>query len=172
MQTVLSRIVGRLTALCVVVMLLACDGSGDWMMRERNLVKLQVGVATEADVKKIMGWPNEIWKNPDNTRTLSYPMGPQGVNTWMVNVSLNDIVTSVTQVLTEENFGTITPGMTEDEIRRLLGKPKSVVQFKRLNEEVWDWKYRNVYEERFFNVHFDINTRRVVKTSYSEIFNR
>jgi hypothetical protein len=172
MQTVLCRILSRLTAACVAVMLLACDFNGDWMMRERNLIKLQIGIATEADVTKIMGQAEKVWHNADSTRTLVYPMGPEGVHTWMVNVSLNGILTEVNQVLTEDNFNKVNVGMTHDEISRLLGKPKSVVQFKRKGEEVWDWKYKNVYEERFFNVHFDISSGLVLKTSYSEIFQR
>lgn len=172
MQTLLTRILSRLTVLCVAVMLLACDFNGDSMLRERNLAKLQVGMATEADVTKVMGTPGRVWHNPDSTRTLEYPMGPMGIHTWMVTLSLNGILTSVDQVLTEDNFDTINAGMTHEQISRLLGKPKSIVQFKRKDEEVWDWKYKNVYEERLFNVHFDIKTGLVVKTSYSEIFTR
>jgi hypothetical protein len=44
-----------------------------------------------------------------------------------------------------------------------------VVQFARKNEEVWDWKYHYVHEDRLFNVHFDITTKQVVRTSISEI---
>ncbi len=172
MLTVFCHILSRLTALCVAVMLLGCNFNGDWMMRERNLTKLQVGVATEADVIKTMGHPEKVWKNADSTRTLEYPMGPEGIHTWMVSVSLNGILTSVIQVLTEEDFAGIASGMTQDDVRRRLGRPKSVVQFKRKGEEVWDWKYKNVYEERFFNVHFDIKSGLVAKTSFSEIFNR
>jgi hypothetical protein len=62
--------------------------------------------------------------------------------------------------------------MSSDEVRRMLGRPRSVVQFSRKNEEVWDWKYRYVHEERLFNVHFDIDTKKVVRTSISEMLGR
>lgn len=171
-RTVIGRIVGRLTALCVVATLLACNMDDEWMMRERNLLKLQVGVATEADVTRIMGVASDEWPEAGQGKVLSYPMGPQGIHTWMVTISPSGTVTAITQVLTEENFETVATGMSRQEIRRLLGKPRSVVEFKRKGEEVWDWKYRNVYEERMFNVHFDIDTGRVARTSYSEIFTR
>jgi len=43
------------------------------------------------------------------------------------------------------------------------------VPFARKQEEVWDWKYLYVHEERLFNVHFDMQTGKVVRMSISEI---
>jgi hypothetical protein len=51
----------------------------------------------------------------------------------------------------------------------MLGKPRSVVQFKRKNEEVWDWRYISRHEQRLFNVHFDITSGNVTGTSHSDI---
>lgn len=172
MQTVFSRILSRITVLCVAAMLLACDFNGDWMMRELKLSKLQVGIATETEVVGIMGKPDQVWHNDDHSKTLVYPMGPEGVHTWMVDVSSAGFVRAIRQVLDETNFEQIVPAMTHEQVRHLFGKPRSVTQFKRKGEEVWEWKYKNVYEERLFNVHFDISTGLVVRTSYSEIFNR
>lgn len=171
MQMTFRCILGRLSGLFVALLLLACEGESD-PMRELALQKLQVGVATEAEVTNIMGKPVFRWENPDSTITLEYPMGPQGVRTWMASVSLNGVLVGLDQVLTDDNFKRIVPGMAQEDVRRMLGKPQSVVQFKRNNEEVWDWKYQHGHEARFFNVHFDMNTKVVQKTSFSEIFNR
>jgi outer membrane protein assembly factor BamE (lipoprotein component of BamABCDE complex) len=172
MVSVLWHSFGRLILICMTTFLLACEDGENWMMRERNLAKLTTGVATEEEIVRIMGTPADTWFNPDSTRTLSYPMGPEGIHTWMVTVSIGGILQDREQVLTDAKFQQIPIGATREEVRRILGKPKSVVQFKRMNEEVWDWKYRHVHEDRLFNVHFDMTSGKVVRTSFSEIFTR
>ena len=73
------------------------------------------------------------------------------------------------QVLTQENFSRIQPGMSRDDVRRLLGQPGSVAQFKRKNEEVWDWRFLDGVETRMFNVHFDMSSGKVTQTSIMEV---
>ena len=74
-----------------------------------------------------------------------------------------------TQVLTEDNFAGIRVGMEREQVRRMLGKPRTVVTFGRKNEEVWDWRYlESNNTSRFFNVHFDIGTGKVTRTSSSD----
>lgn len=59
--------------------------------------------------------------------------------------------------------------MSMDEVRRMFGRPRTVMQFKLKNEEVWDWRYRSNGTARFFNVHFDITSGKVVRTSSSDV---
>jgi outer membrane protein assembly factor BamE (lipoprotein component of BamABCDE complex) len=61
--------------------------------------------------------------------------------------------------------------MSRDEVRRLLGKPRTVAQFKLKNEEVWDWLYLDRTEQRLFNVHFDMASGKVTGTSTSSATN-
>ena len=58
--------------------------------------------------------------------------------------------------LKDESFMPVKPGTTKDEVRRLLGKPISEATFRRLNEEVWD--YRHLHGTTFVyitEIHFD-----------------
>lgn len=164
-------IVGRFLVAGVALLLLACEGEVD-MFREYRLKKLQPGIATEEQVRKIMGEPAAVWPNLDGSHTLEYPMGPQGIHTWMVMVSSAGMMRSLEQVLTDDKFAMISSGMDADTVRRLLGKPRSVVQFSHRNEEVWDWKFRDAHGERYFNVHFALATMMVRETSFSEDFRR
>ncbi|WP_050466147.1 outer membrane protein assembly factor BamE domain-containing protein [Herbaspirillum chlorophenolicum] len=155
-------------ALVAAVAMFGCDSNGN-PIEEFGLDKLQKGVSTEADVRGVMGQPDTVWEDGNGARTLEYPKGPEGIRTWMFAIGASGTLIDYRQVLTQENFDTIRPGMSADEVRRMLGRPRSVVQFVRKNEEVWDWKYRYVHEDRLFNVHFDIGTKQVVRTSFSEI---
>lgn len=169
MQTVLKPIVGWIAVLCVVMSLLACDFIGDMMFKEWRFQRLKAGTATESEVVHIMGDPDKVWLNSDNTHTLVYPLGPQGIHTWMVTVNATGGVTQIEQVLTDEQFAKIVPGLDKDAVLRLIGRPRRIQTFPMSQEEVWDWRYRHVNEERFFNVHFNANTGVVVRTSFSEI---
>ncbi|MFL9924888.1 outer membrane protein assembly factor BamE [Herbaspirillum lusitanum] len=145
-----------------------CDRNGN-PIEEFGLDQLQKGVSSEAEVRKIMGEPDTVWDDGHGAHTLEYPKGPEGVRTWMFAINPLGTLIDYRQVLTSDNFSKVLPGMSQAEVRRLLGRPRSVMQFARKNEEVWDWKYIDVHEQRLFNVHFDLNSTQVARTSISEI---
>jgi outer membrane protein assembly factor BamE (lipoprotein component of BamABCDE complex) len=146
----------------------ACDQQGR-PIQEFGLDKLSKGISTEGDVRAVMGQPDTVWEEDDGRRTLEYPKGPAGHRTWFFEIGKDGKLTDYRQVLTEENFANIKPGMSMDEVRRMLGKPRSKVQFKLKNEEVWDWAYlQPTQKTRLINVHFDIDSRKVTRMSNSE----
>jgi outer membrane protein assembly factor BamE (lipoprotein component of BamABCDE complex) len=171
-------------AACVTVSLLAgCDQqqSGDAMDKLKaffNAVKpdelllknLQPGVTTEAQIRDQMGEPETERTFTDGSKRFEYPRGPQGLNTYMVDIGPDGRLQAITQVLDAANFAKIRPGMTEDEVRRLLGKPGEIAVYPLKPETVWSWKWREggVTEEAFFNVHFDAN-HIVYTTSRSDV---
>ena len=155
-------------ALCCSILLAACDQQGNFI-EEAGLDKLAKGISSESDVRMAMGQPETVWEEESGERTLEYPKGPMGHRTWMFAIDKNGKLKDYRQVLSEENFANIKPGMSIDAVRRLLGKPRTIVRFKLKNEEVWDWRYlKSNAESRFFNVHFDIDSRRVTGTSSSD----
>jgi outer membrane protein assembly factor BamE (lipoprotein component of BamABCDE complex) len=159
-----ARFFGILTILCAYL-LVACDRQGH-PIEEAGLDKLTKSVSTEADVRKVMGQPDAVWQEQDGTKTLSYPKGPAGARTWMFTISQDGKLKDYKQVLSDEHFANIKPGMTKEEVRHLLGKPRSIVQFKLKNEEVWEWLYlQSPNTPRLFNVHFDLGTGKVTQTS-------
>jgi outer membrane protein assembly factor BamE (lipoprotein component of BamABCDE complex) len=162
-----NKLLAWLLAGCTAVLALGCDRNGN-PIEEFGLDKLNKGVSTEADVRSVMGQPDSV-READGGRILEYPKGPEGVRTWMFRIGVDGKLMDYQQVLTDDNFDKIHAGMTREEVRNLLGRPRSVVPFKRKNEEVWDWKYQHAHEQRLFNVHFDMETGKVVRMSMSEI---
>lgn len=157
-----------LIILSVVILLgTGCDNQGR-PLEEPGLDKLAKGISSESDVRMIMGQPEVVWEEENRTRTLQYPKGPEGARTWNFVIDQYGKLQDYQQVLTEANFARIAPGMDKPEVRRILGKPKSIVQFKHLNEEVWDWKYLSGTGTRLFNVHFNLQSGKVMKTSGSD----
>lgn len=105
-------------------------------------------------VQAKMGRPETVRKNPDGSETWEYPGGPLGRQTYMVNLGSDRAVKDVRQVLSEEYFSKVIPGMSRDEVRRLLGKPGEVSTYAARDEEVWSWRYQQG-NAMFFNVLFN-----------------
>jgi len=153
--------------LCSLLMF-GCNQQGR-PIEDFGIEKLTKGVSTETDVRQAMGEPEMVWSDQGGARTFEYPKGPEGHRTWMVDLDAGDVVRDFRQTLTEENFARIRIDMTRDEVRRLLGKPRGIAAFPLKNEEVWDWRYLSgPTTERFFNVHFDRDSGKVVSTSSSD----
>jgi outer membrane protein assembly factor BamE (lipoprotein component of BamABCDE complex) len=164
----MKRLISIIVALTSIVWMGACDRQGR-PVQELGLDKLAKGVSTESDVRMIMGQPEIVWEEEDGSRRLEYPRGPAGHRTWFFVIGKDGKLKEYEQVLTEENFANIKPGMSKDTVRRMLGKPRSMVQFKLKNEEVWDWLYlQSGNTSRLFNVHFDIDSGKVTRTSSSD----
>jgi len=134
------------------------------------LKDLTPGVTTEAQIRDQMGRPETERTFTDGSKRFEYPRGPQGLNTYMVDIDRDGKLQAITQVLTAANFGKVHLGMSEDEVRRLLGKPGQVAVYPLKPETVWSWKWREggVTEEGYFNVHFDRNEK-VYTTSRSDV---
>jgi hypothetical protein len=105
-------------------------------------------------VEARVGAPGTVWKNADGSEVWEYPLGPSGVQTFMIDIGPDRTVRAVRQVLREEYFSKVVPGMSRDEVRRLLGRPKEVWYFPARDEEVWTWRYLEV-NYRLFNALFD-----------------
>ncbi|HJV85373.1 MAG TPA: outer membrane protein assembly factor BamE [Noviherbaspirillum sp.] len=163
----MGSLISALALIAACVFLFGCDRQGR-PIEEFGLDKLERGVSTEGDVRNVMGKPDTVRDEEDGSRTLEYPRGPEGVRTWFFSIDRSGKLKDFRQVLTEENFARIKPGLSKEEVRRMLGRPRSVVQFKLKNEEVWDWRYQSWEGARFFNVHFDMTSGKVTGTSSSD----
>src|SRR5882762_6541797 len=93
-------------------------------------------------VETLVGAPANVWKNADGSEVWEYPRGPLGVETYMVTLGSDRAVREVRQVLSDEYISKLHVGMSRDEVRRLLGRPRDI-GFSDLNdEEIWSWRYR------------------------------
>jgi outer membrane protein assembly factor BamE (lipoprotein component of BamABCDE complex) len=172
-ETVVRRwLRALLVAVCAFAVMLTagCDRQGR-PVEEFGLDKLEKGISSESDVRMVMGKPETVWEEENGARALQYPKGPEGVRTWEFVIDKSGILKDYRQLLTEDSFGRIKPGMSRDEVRRMLGKPRTVVQYKLKNEEAWDWRYQAGTEQRFFSVHFDVTSGRVTGTSTQDARN-
>jgi len=129
-------------------------------------------LTTEAEAFAVHGEPTRRWDNGDGTTTLEYSTQPYGHRALMVTVDASGVVIDQYDALSDENLARVRPGMTQDEVSRLLGTHRSVQVFKLSGEEVWDW---NVYNDgpgvaTLFNVHFIDG--KVVRTSRTYVYPR
>lgn len=74
---------------------------------------------------------------------LEFPRGPYGRHTWFVYFDAAGRASRAEQVLTEQNFNRIDAGMTQDEVRQLLGRPSEVQGLARARGVVWNYRYEN-----------------------------
>ena len=152
-----KRFASLFLAASIAALLPACDVD--------RLNQFKPGVSTGEEVRKIMGQPNFEWKDADGTRIWEYPRTPEGIVNYMLVIGPDKVLREVRQVLTEENFAKVRPGMSSDEVRYLLGRPAHELYFSLKQEKVWDWKTKvEAGMTWYFNVHFN-NDGVVTRTS-------
>lgn len=113
--------------------------------------------STESEVLANRGNPTTTWENDDGTRTLEYSTQPSGYTCWMYTVDFDGLVLSQLDALSDSGLARVRIGMSQDEVRRLLGQQRTIQYFPNSKEEVWDWNIRNDYPDLLatrFNVHF------------------
>ena len=148
-----------LAALASVLGFYGCDAA--------HLADLKPGISTAQEVRERLGAPGAEWPNADGSVTWEYTRQPEGTECFMVTVGPDNVVKSIENVLTPRNFARVQPGWTKDQVRRLLGKPRSVQVFSLKKEEVWDWRLPPEFSaDVFFNIHFGENGQ-VTTTSRS-----
>lgn len=146
MRKLLAYLIGALA----LIGLAGCDAV--------NMKELKPGVSTGYDVRDKFGTPGIEWRNDDGSVTWEYTRQPEGTECFMVTVGPDNVLKSIENVLTPQNFARVQAGWTKDQVRRLLGKPRSVQVFAMKKEEVWDWRLPpEVSAEVFFNIHFGEN---------------
>jgi hypothetical protein len=154
----------RLTAVALSLLLLAGCATPD------RDARLQPGTSREADVVALYGAPGRVWAEADGGRTLEYSTQPMGRSAWMVRLGADGRLQSVTDALSPANRARVAPGMTPEQVSRLLGRERSRVFFRNSGEDVWDWTIepdQTGYGLRF-NVHFKDGV--VVRTTQSMVF--
>ena len=117
------------------------------------------------EVRSAFGAPGTVWKNPDGSEVWEYPLGPIGVQTYMITIAPNQTVREVRQVLSAEYLDKIQAGMSRDEVRRSIGKPMETAYYQARDEEVWTWRIQEFnFRYRRFHVLFDRTTGIVRRT--------
>ena len=137
---------------------------------------LRPGEARLEDVVRLMGEPAMRWQDPDGSVQLAYPRGPAGADTFMVRLGPDGQLRSIVNALKAAEVARVRPGMTQEQVLRILGPPDTgrTAYFKARNELVWDWRActYDVNIQRLY-VFFDATTGLVRNTaSTDEMFGR
>ena len=121
------------TTLVGLVLVADCDA--------QRISELQIGQSNDGDVRDRFGVPENTWPEPDGGHTLEYNRQPAGVENYMITIGADGRLVAVRQVLTQENFARVQPGMAIGQVRRLLGKPAKTTHFDLSGETHLDWHY-------------------------------
>lgn len=117
---------------------------------------LKPGVSSEAELRGVMGQPALEFQEGDGSRRLLYPRGPLGTQTYAAEVGSDGIVRAIRPVLKDDTFNAIRPGMTRDEILRLIGPPGETMAFSLSRQVAWDYRFVDTWGYlAVFSVAFD-----------------
>ena len=143
-----KRTVLAMGLLSLILGLAGCDSE--------RIKALEEGVATEADVRARFGEPEKIWEARDlvslpvpgallepGARTLEYNRQPAGNVNYMITIGPDGKMSALRQVLTPQNFNKVLPGMSMEQVRKLLGKPMKITPYALKRETHYDWRYLN-----------------------------
>lgn len=103
-----------------------------------------------------LGQPIGEYPGPDGSRTIAFSPGYYSGVTYMADVDAAGTVRAVRQALVEESFQQVVPGMSRDEVLRLIGPPLDSTEFTRQRETSWEYRFTDAWGYRaFFYVNFD-----------------
>lgn len=132
--------------------LAACD--------PKRISELQEGVSTEADVRARFGNPEAVWEAPGGGRTFEYNRNPAGHENYMITIGPDGRMSALRQVLNPGNFANVKPGMSMEQVRRMLGKPALQQDVPLRNQSAWSWRWmRQPNTPMLFTVWFDRDLR-------------
>ena len=132
---------------------------------------LAPGVATEAEVRATMGAPAAEFAREDGGRTLAYPRGPLGTQTYMADLGRDGRLVAIRPVLGDDSFWRIQPGMTRDDVLRMIGPPGQTMAFSLSDTYAWDYRYVDTWGYlAIFSVTFD--RRDIVVSKFTQRIER
>ena len=143
----------RLAAIAVAALAsAACD--------PQRISELEEGVSSEFDVRERFGSPEQVWNEADGAHTLEYNRQPAGERNYMITIGTDGKMSALRQVLAPHHFAKVQPGMTQEQVRRLLGKPGKQVTYELKQETEWDWHWTDApAQEKLFTVVFGADGR-------------
>ncbi|MCZ7558663.1 MAG: outer membrane protein assembly factor BamE [Burkholderiaceae bacterium] len=133
------------------------------LMQEPGRVAPALDLGDASAVRVIAG------RVPTDTRSIRIPRGPEGPDTWMLEIGPDGRYLGMTNALSAKNLARVQPGMSREELLRMLGRPGSEQALRRAGEVVLTWRVRTAdgaNTTEMFNVHLGPD-RRVRRTSRS-----
>ena len=119
---------------------------------------------SRATVIAQMGEPVATYATPGGGQRLEYSHMPAGLMTWMVDLDAAGKVLRWEQVLDEAHFGAIGPGLTEAEVRQLIGPPSERGHYWRpVEAQTWRYRFQTVQRCIVFELSFGVKTGRTLE---------
>lgn len=154
----MPRNLGAILFCAAMLSLAACDNE--------KIVELTPGESTEADVRQKFGQPDDVWEDDSGLRVLEFTRQPEGKRNWQARIDASGKLIGFKQLLTNENLAKVQPGMSELEVRRLIGKPGKVNTYERQKQIAWDYRYMpSPSETGMFTVTFNAADRKVISSA-------
>lgn len=125
---------------CLAVVLSACTGYAPG--------KLAVGDSADEALRQL-GSPTGRYALPQGATRLEFARGPFGKHTYMVDVDPQGRVSGWRQVLTENDFNAVVPGMAQDELLKRIGRPSERRSGGYQPGEVWSYRYESPFCQWF-----------------------
>ncbi len=94
-----------------------------------------------AKARQALFGPSGEYALPGGGTRLEFRQGSFGKQTYMLDFDQGGLLVSSQQVLTEPNFATIAPGMTQQEVLMRLGHPAHAFNVGWQKLHVWNYRY-------------------------------
>lgn len=123
--------------------------------------------ASRDEVLRIMGPPTATYTLPDGRQRLEYNRMPAGRQTFMVDLDAAGRMAHWENVLDENHFATIRPGMATADVLRLIGPPTFTSQYQRPEPGyTWNYRFETIQRCIVFQVDFNAATGKVLEGAY------
>jgi outer membrane protein assembly factor BamE (lipoprotein component of BamABCDE complex) len=139
-------VIGAACAAAGLFLLAGCD--------PHRVEKLEEGVATEAQVRQQFGEPANILALPDGSRAFEYPRQPEGWTNYLITIGPDGKMSALRQLLNEDNFARLEPGLSGMQVRQMLGRPALQQHFDLKNEDVLSWRFKQGQDSKLFSATF------------------
>jgi outer membrane protein assembly factor BamE (lipoprotein component of BamABCDE complex) len=120
--------------------------------------------ASREEVLRIMGPPTAVYTMPDGHQRLEYNKMPAGKQTFMVDLDAAGRMAHWENVLDEDHFAAIRPGMTRADVLRLIGPPTFSSQYRRPEPGItWNYRFLTIQRCVVFQLAFSVATGQVLE---------
>ena len=120
--------------------------------------------APRAEVERLMGPPTAVYTMPDGHVRLEYNRLPAGRHTFMVDLDAAGRMAHWENVLDENHFAAIQPGMSAADVLRLIGPPTFTSNYRLPEPGVtWNWRFDTIQRCIVFQVPFSVATGKVLE---------
>jgi outer membrane protein assembly factor BamE (lipoprotein component of BamABCDE complex) len=150
----------RLSVVALATLLAAC-ALGPYSPRG-----VPPGAARE-EVLRIMGPPTATYAMSDGHVRIEYNRMPAGRQTFMVDLDATGHMAHWENVLDENHFNAIQPGMTAADVLRLIGPPTFTSLYARPEPGfTWNYRFETIQRCIVFQLDFSAATGKVLEGAY------